>query len=100
MAKLKLVTRGRWLWTRTVGSTVSGQAVDTVVFTLIAFWGTQSGGLMAWMIASSYAVKVIFEVVATPLTYLVVDWLKRVEGVDVFDDRTNFNPFAVERGTA
>jgi uncharacterized PurR-regulated membrane protein YhhQ (DUF165 family) len=55
---------------------------------------------MAWMIASSYAVKVIFEVVATPLTYLVVDWLKRVEGVDVFDDRTNFNPFAVERGTA
>lgn len=100
MAKLKLVTRGRWLWTRTVGSTVCGQAVDTVVFTLIAFWGTQSGGLMAWMIASSYAVKVVFEVLATPLTYLVVDWLKRVEGVDAFDDRTNFNPFAWQRGTA
>ena len=94
MAGLKMATRGRWLWTRTVGSTVSGQAVDTAVFTLTAFWGTQRGGLMAWMIASSYAVKVAFEVAATPLTYLVVDWLKRVEGADAFDDRTDFNPFA------
>ena len=97
MAKLKLMTRGRWLWTRTVGSTVAGQAVDTAIFTLIAFWGMQSGGLMAWMIVSSYAVKVAFEVVATPVTYRVVGWLKRVEGVDAFDDRTNFNPFAWHR---
>jgi hypothetical protein len=94
MAKLKLATRGRWLWTRTVGSTVTGQAVDTAVFTVIAFWGAQSGDLMAWMIVSSYVVKVAFEVVATPFTYLVVGRLKRAEGVDAFDDRTNFNPFA------
>lgn len=94
LAKLKLLTRGRWLWTRTVGSTISGQAVDTAIFTLVAFWGTQSGGLLAWLVASSYVVKVGFEVVATPLTYLVVGWLKRVENVDAFDDKTNFNPFA------
>ncbi len=94
MARLKLATRGRWLWTRTVGSTISGQAVDTAVFTLIAFWGTQRGSLLAWMIASSYVVKVAFEVAATPFTYLVVGWLKRAEGVDAFDAETNFNPFA------
>jgi hypothetical protein len=94
MARLKLATRGRWLWTRTVGSTVSGPAVDTAFFTLIAFWGMQRGGQMAWMIAALYVVKVAFEVVATPLTYPVVGWLKRAEGVDAFDDRTDFNPFA------
>jgi hypothetical protein len=93
LAKLKLLTRGRWLWTRTVGSTVSGQAVDTAIFTVIAFWGIQSGLQLAWMVASSYLVKVLFEVAATPVTYLVVGRLKRVEGVDAFDDRTNFNPF-------
>jgi uncharacterized integral membrane protein (TIGR00697 family) len=93
LAKLKLLTRGRWLWTRTVGSTVSGQAVDTTVIILIAFWGAQTGGMLVRMIVSSYLVKVAVEVVGTPLTYLVVGWLKRVEGVDAFDRRTNFNPF-------
>jgi uncharacterized integral membrane protein (TIGR00697 family) len=100
LAKLKLLTRGRWLWTRTVGSTVTGQAIDTAVFTVIAFWGMQSAGQMAWMIASSYAVKVAFEVVATPVTYLVVSRLKAAEGMDAFDKGTNFNPFAWAAGTA
>ena len=94
LAKLKLITRGRWLWTRTVGSTVTGQAVDTTVIILVAFWGAHPGRMLAWMVFSSYVVKVAVEVVATPITYLVVSALKRAEGVDVYDRRTNFNPFA------
>ena len=100
LAKLKLLTRGRWLWTRTVGSTVSGQAVDTTVIILVAFWGSHPGGMLAWMIFSSYVVKVAVEVVATPVTYWVVGELKRAEGVDAFDRRTNFNPFAWKAGAA
>src|SRR5579863_8860830 len=94
LAKLKLITRGRWLWTRTVGSTITGQAVDTTVIILVAFWGAHPGRMLAWMIFSSYVVKVGVEVVATPITYLVVGALKRAEGVDTYDRRTNFNPFA------
>jgi uncharacterized integral membrane protein (TIGR00697 family) len=100
LAKLKLITGGRWLWTRTVGSTVSGQAVDTTVIILLAFWGAHPGRMLAWMIFSSYLVKVVVEVLATPVTYLVVGWLKRTETVDAFDKRTNFNPFAWRVGTA
>lgn len=94
LAKLKLVTGGRWLWTRTVGSTVTGQAVDTAVIILVAFAGSQPPAMLVRMVLSSYLIKVGVEVVATPVTYLVVGWLKRAEGVDVFDTRTNFNPFA------
>ena len=95
LAKLKLLTKGRFLWTRTIGSTVSGQLVDTVVVILIAFWGVQSGPKMLVMIASSYGFKVVYETLATPLTYAVVRYLKRAEGIDVFDRGTNFNPFAL-----
>jgi uncharacterized integral membrane protein (TIGR00697 family) len=94
LAKLKLITRGRWLWTRTVGSTVSGQAVDTAVVILVAFWGAHPMRMLLWMIFSSYIVKVGVEVVATPITYIVVGRLKRAEVVDAFDRGTNFNPFA------
>jgi queuosine precursor transporter len=94
LAKLKLWTGGRWLWTRTVGSTVSGQAVDTTVVILVAFAGAHPARMLAWMIFSSYLVKVAVEVVATPVTYLVVGGLKRAEGIDAFDRCTNFNPFA------
>jgi uncharacterized integral membrane protein (TIGR00697 family) len=94
LAKLKLVTGGRWLWTRTVGSTVTGQAVDTTVIIVVAFAGSQSLPMLLRMVLSSYLIKVAVEVVATPVTYLVVGWLKRAEGVDAFDRRTNFNPFA------
>jgi queuosine precursor transporter len=100
LARLKLFTGGRWLWTRTIGSTISGQAVDTSVIILVAFWGAHPGAMLAWMIFSSYVVKVAVEVVATPFTYLVVGRLKRAEGVDAFDKRTNFNPFAWRVGTA
>jgi queuosine precursor transporter len=95
LAKLKLFTRGRWLWTRTIGSTVTGQAVDTAVIIVVAFWGAHPMAMLAWMIFSSYVVKVAVEVIATPVTYMVVGALKRAEGVDIFDRRTNFNPFAL-----
>jgi hypothetical protein len=94
MARLKLITKGRFLWTRTIGSTISGQLVDTVVVVLVAFWGVESGSKLLIMIASSYGFKVVYEVLATPLTYAVVARLKRAEGVDAFDRGTNFTPFA------
>jgi uncharacterized PurR-regulated membrane protein YhhQ (DUF165 family) len=74
---LKLFTDGRFLWTRTIGSTISGQLVDTVVVILIAFWGVESWPKILVMIASSYGFKVVYETIATPLTYLVVGHLKR-----------------------
>jgi len=95
LAKLKLLTGGRWLWTRTIGSTVTGQAIDTVVIIVIAFAGSQSSLMLLRMVLSSYLIKVAVEVVATPITYLMVGWLKRAEGVDTFDRGTNFNPFSV-----
>jgi uncharacterized integral membrane protein (TIGR00697 family) len=94
MARMKLVTRGRHLWTRTVGSTVAGQAVDTVVIMVVAFAGTIHWATIANLIVSGYLGKVLYEVLATPLTYIVVNTLKRREGLDTFDYATNFNPFA------
>ena len=95
VAKMKLWTDGRYLWTRTVGSTIVGQAVDTTIVVVFIFWG-QSLGVMFQLIVSGYVFKVTYEVLATPLTYLVVNFLKRAEGVDFFDRSTNFNPFAVK----
>jgi queuosine precursor transporter len=94
LAKLKLVTDGRFLWTRTIGSTISGQLVDTIVVILIAFWGVEPASKLLIMIASSYGFKVVYETLATPLTYAVVRQLKQAEGVDTFDRGTNFTPFA------
>jgi queuosine precursor transporter len=97
LAKMKLWTDGRWLWTRTVGSTVTGQFVDTTVLILIAFGGYTPWSTMLNLIISGYFAKVLYEVLATPLTYLIVNKLKRAEGVDVYDRDTNFNPFARNR---
>ena len=94
LAKMKLWTNGRWLWTRTIGSTVAGQLVDTTTVILIAFIGTVSWSTMLNLIISGYLFKVIYETVATPVTYWVVNTLKRAEGIDVYDRGTNFNPFA------
>jgi len=96
MAKMKLFTDGRYLWTRTVGSTVAGQLVDTVTVIAIAFGGRAPLSTIGSLIVFSYAFKVIYEVLATPITYLIVNGLKRAEGVDIFDRNTNFNPFARE----
>jgi uncharacterized integral membrane protein (TIGR00697 family) len=97
MAKMKLITQGRWLWTRTVGSTVVGQAVDTTILMFLAFGGLRSVKGILVLIGSSYLGKVVYEVLATPITYLIVNFLKRTEGVDVYDTHTDFNPFKKER---
>ena len=99
VAKMKLWTDGKHLWSRTVGSTVVGQAVDTTIVIVIIFWG-QPLGVMFRLIVSGYLFKVAYEVLATPLTYLVVNFLKRSEGVNYFDRSTNFNPFAVRAAEA
>jgi uncharacterized integral membrane protein (TIGR00697 family) len=94
VAKMKILTNGRYLWTRTVGSTIVGQAVDTTIVIVFIFWGHPISE-MANLIFSGYLFKVVYEVVATPLTYWVVNTLKRREGVDFFDRNTNLNPFAI-----
>ena len=94
LAKMKLWTEGKHLWARTIGSTATGQLVDTTVLILIAFGGRASGSTMLNLIISGYVGKVLYEICATPLTYLVVNKLKRAEGVDVFDRDTDFSPFA------
>jgi uncharacterized integral membrane protein (TIGR00697 family) len=93
MARLKLITKGRWLWTRTVGSTVVGQLVDTSLVIFITFAGVFSTGTLLNIIWQGYLLKVAYEVLATPLTYLIVNALKRAEHVDTFDTHTNFSPF-------
>jgi uncharacterized integral membrane protein (TIGR00697 family) len=93
LAKMKLWTDGKYLWTRTVGSTVAGQAVDTVVFMTLAFGGLLTPSLIASLVLWGYLFKVVYEVLATPLTYAIVNFLKRREGVDTFDRGTSFNPF-------
>jgi uncharacterized integral membrane protein (TIGR00697 family) len=96
LAKMKLWTRGRYLWSRTIGSTMVGQAVDSALFYPIAFFGIWQPGTMLKVIAFNWAFKVSIEVIFTPITYAVVNWLKRKEGEDYFDDRTNFTPFSLK----
>ncbi len=97
LAKMKVRTRGRWLWTRTIGSTIVGQGLDSVVFIIIAFAGTQAWGILGMMILTHWLVKTGYEAVATPFTYAVVGYLKRKENIDTYDYDTNFNPFLVGR---
>jgi uncharacterized integral membrane protein (TIGR00697 family) len=92
LAKLKIVTEGRWLWTRTIGSTVVGQGLDSIVFVTLAFAGTVPAAALAGIVGAQWAVKVAYEAAATPLTYAAVAWLKSREQVDTFDYETDFNP--------
>ena len=95
LAKLKIATQGRWLWLRTIGSTLVGQGLDSLVFITIAFVGTiPAAGLMSAII-TQWLAKSVYEAVATPLTYWVVNFLKRQEGLDVYDYETRFNPLLV-----
>jgi uncharacterized integral membrane protein (TIGR00697 family) len=94
MARLKLVTNGKKLWTRTIGSTVVGQAVDTILVITLTFGGIYPVRILLNIIVTGYALKVGYEVIATPLTYLVINWLKRTEHADAFDRHESFNPFA------
>jgi len=96
MAKMKIWTGGRYLWTRTIGSTMVGQAVDTVLFQTIAFAGVWDTGLLLRVIVWNYTAKVLYEALATPLTYAVVGFLKKAEQEDYYDYDTDFNPFVLK----
>jgi queuosine precursor transporter len=96
MARMKVLTRGRWLWMRTIGSTVVGQGVDSVIFYPVAFAGIWTGETLLAVIAFNWAFKVSVEVVMTPATYAIVGWLKRHEREDFYDVRTNFTPFSLQ----
>jgi uncharacterized integral membrane protein (TIGR00697 family) len=96
LAKMKIWTRGRHLWTRTIGSTVAGQAVDSAIFYPMAFAGLWTRGTVVHVILFNWAFKVMVEVVLTPVTYAIVRGLKRAEGEDWFDTDTNFTPFSLK----
>ncbi|MDA1315258.1 MAG: queuosine precursor transporter [Acidobacteria bacterium] len=98
MAKMKILTKGKHLWSRTIGSTVVGQFIDTAVVIFLIFVGTVDLATMLNLMFTGYFAKVIYEAAATPLTYLVVNTLKRVEGIDVYDEDVNFNPFKSDTG--
>ncbi|RMG63003.1 MAG: VUT family protein [Chloroflexi bacterium] len=95
LARMKVMTQGRWLWTRTIGSTIVGQAVDTLLFVMVAFAGAMSAEVLWDIVASNYVFKVGIEVLFTPVTYVFVGRLKRAEGVDAYDAQTDFNPFRI-----
>ncbi|MCS7219697.1 MAG: queuosine precursor transporter [Anaerolineae bacterium] len=96
LARMKVLMKGRWLWMRTIGSTLVGQGADSLVFITLAFVGTMSGGQLARVIVTQWLFKCIYEAVATPITYVIVNYLKRVEREDYYDYDTDFNPFKLE----
>ncbi|MFZ5812163.1 MAG: queuosine precursor transporter [Thermodesulfobacteriota bacterium] len=95
LAKMKIATGGRFLWTRTIGSTLVGQLVDTVIFVAVAFAGIMPLGLLSTVIVSNFIFKTLVEIVFTPATYAVVGFLKRSEDEDYYDRHTDFNPFRI-----
>ncbi|GAB4573628.1 MAG: queuosine precursor transporter [Rhodothalassiaceae bacterium] len=97
MAKMKILTEGRYLWTRTIGSTVVGQGIDSLVFYPLAFLGVWPTDLVLTIMLSNFALKVGWEAALTPVTYRVVAWLKRAESEDYYDTETDFTPFSIER---
>ena len=96
LAKMKIFTTGNFLWIRTIGSTVAGEAMDSIIFYPIAFYGFWPNDLLITVMLTNYVLKVSWEVVATPLTYKVVGFLKRKEHEDYYDRNTNFTPFSIE----
>jgi uncharacterized integral membrane protein (TIGR00697 family) len=96
LAKMKIWTQGRWLWTRTIGSTVCGEAVDSGLFYTLAFYGVWDQSLLIKVMVTQYVLKTAWEVVNTPLTYRVVAFLKRAEHEDFYDTNTNFTPFSIQ----
>jgi uncharacterized integral membrane protein (TIGR00697 family) len=92
LARLKIATAGRWLWVRTIGSTVVGEGLDSLVFVTLAFTGTVASGSLVVIVINQWLIKVVYEGLATPLTYAAVGWLKSRERLDTFDLDTDFNP--------
>src|SRR6185369_6305674 len=93
LAKLKIVTKGKYLWIRTIGSTIVGELLDTVLFVGIAFWGVMPTEVLMAILISNYIFKVGVEVLFTPINYWIVNKLKKKEHEDYYDRKTNFNPF-------
>jgi hypothetical protein len=96
LAKMKLKTNGRYLWMRTIGSTIVGEAVDSMVFYPVAFLGVWDSHLVLQVMISNYMIKCAWEALVTPVTYKVVNFLKRAEQEDYYDHKTNFTPFSIE----
>ncbi len=96
LAKMKILTAGKWLWSRTIGSTFAGEAVDSLVFYPVAFLGVWSYEQIVSVMIGNYFLKVLWEVLATPFTYKIVGFLKRTENEDYYDRETNFSPFTIE----
>ncbi|MGB2814675.1 MAG: queuosine precursor transporter [Dehalococcoidales bacterium] len=95
LARMKIMTRGRWLWSRTIGSTIVGQGLDTSIFITVAFIGTPS--FVPIMILYHWLAKTLIEALATPLTYVIVNFLKKKESIDTYDHDTRFNPFLITK---
>jgi len=95
LARMKVATKGRWLWTRTITSTLVGQGLDSVIFILIAFAGESPTDVLMTAIVSQWVFKTVYEALATPITYAVVGFIKRREGVDVYDHDLTFNPLSL-----
>ena len=96
LSRMKIMTKGKYLWTRTIGSTVVGELVDSVLFVFIAFAGVWENALLIQVLISNYIFKTLYEILATPLTYFLTGWLKRREGVDHYDYDANYNPFLLK----
>lgn len=93
LSRMKVWMKGKYLWMRTIGSTIVGEGVDSIVFATIAFYGTMPLQALATLILSIYIFKVLYEILATPLVYLIVNKLKKAEGIDVYDKGISYNPF-------
>jgi hypothetical protein len=96
LARLKIATRGRWLWTRTITSTLVGQGADSLIFIVIAFAGSISTANLARVVIAQWLVKSAYETIATPATYAIVRFLKKTEREDYYDYQTDFNPFRLK----
>lgn len=96
LAKMKVASKGKHLWMRTIGSTIVGEGVDTLLFYPIAFYGNWPNDLLLTVMLNNYLLKTGWEVVVTPFTYVAVNWLKKAEHEDYFDYRTDFNPFTLK----
>lgn len=96
MARMKLMTKGRYLWTRTIGSTFVGQGVDSLIFYPLAFWGVWENEVVLTVMLTNWLLKLSWEIILTPATYAVVSFLKKREGVDIYDEGTDFTPFRMK----
>lgn len=95
LAKMKIATKGRWLWSRTIGSTLVGEGLDSLVFISLAFFGSVPLKALMCAVVTQWLAKTIYEAAVTPLTYVAVNFLKGKEGLDVYDHDTRFNPFSI-----